>query len=163
MLRAQATCLTKVRCVARSNLKKGERPPGVYFAEVASKSAQYCFPSKKNPTGILLLNEVALGQQLKLCKANYSAKKACQRAGLDSVKGVGRHGPSELTAQQLDGARVCMGPMASDPDFTSGDLLYFSQPALCAHTRDAAQVFGAYHLRCGALSFEVFAAGEICL
>lgn len=78
---------------------------------------------------------MALGQQLKLCKANYGAKKACQRAGLDSVKGVGRHGPSELTAQQLDGARVCMGPMASDADFTSGDLLYFSQPALRAFSR----------------------------
>lgn len=97
----------------------------MYFAEVASKSAQYCFPSKKNPTGILLLNEVALGAQLKLFKANYSAKKACQRAGLDSVKGVGAHGPSERTAQYLpDGVRVCMGPMASDADFTQGDLLY---------------------------------------
>ena len=99
-------------------------PPGVYFAEVASKSAQYCFPSKKNTTGILLLNEVALGQQLKLFKANYGAKKACQRAGLDSVKGVGRHGPSERTARQLpDGVRVCMGPMTLDADFSSGDLL----------------------------------------
>jgi hypothetical protein len=78
---------------------------------------------------------VALGQQLKLCKANYGAKKACQRAGFDSVKGVGRHGPSELTALQLDGARVCMGPMASDADFTSGDLLYFSQPALRERSR----------------------------
>jgi hypothetical protein len=98
---------------------------GVYFAEVASKSAQYCFPSKKNPTGILLLNEVALGAQLKLFKANYSAKKACQRASLDSVKGVGAHGPSERTAQYLpDGVRVCMGPMTSDADFTQGDLLY---------------------------------------
>jgi hypothetical protein len=97
----------------------------VYFAEVSSKSAQYCFPSEKNPTGILLLSEVALGQQLKLFKANYSAKKACQRAGLDSVKGVGQHGPSELTAVHLPGGvRLCMGPMASDADFTSGDLLY---------------------------------------
>jgi hypothetical protein len=45
----------------------------VYSAEVASKCAQYCFPSNKNPTAILLLNQVALGQQLKLCKANYGA------------------------------------------------------------------------------------------
>jgi hypothetical protein len=129
-----------------STLKKGERLPGIYFGEVASKCAQYCFPSKKNPTGVLLLSEVALGQQLKLTKANYSAKKACLRAGCDSVKGVGRHGPSELTAQQLDGVHVCMGPMAYDPDFTHGDLLYFSHPALCAHTRDALQVLRARHL-----------------
>jgi len=93
-----------------------------------------------------VLDEVALAQQVKLCKANYSAKNARQRAGLDSVKGVGRHGPSKLTAQQLDGAGVCMGPMASDPNFTSGDLLCFSQPALCAHTRDADQVLGAHYL-----------------
>ncbi len=41
------------------------------------------------------------------------------------MKGVGRHGPSESTAVHLPGgARLCMGPMASDVDFTSGDLLY---------------------------------------
>jgi poly [ADP-ribose] polymerase len=94
---------------------------------VASKSAQYCLSSRKNTTGILLLNEVALGHQLKLSKANYNAKKACQRCGCDSVKGVGRHGPSELTAQYLaDGVRLCMGPMASDADYTNGDLLCIS-------------------------------------
>jgi hypothetical protein len=136
----------------------------VYFAEVASKSAQYCFSSKKNPTGILLLNEVSLGQQLKLFKANYSAKKACQRAGLDSVKGVGRHGPSELTAQQLpDGVRVCMGPMTSDADFTHGDLLYAIPLQSLMHSCHTAQVLGARHLRCCSLPFEIFAAGEIYL
>jgi hypothetical protein len=121
---AQDTCLTKVQFCSCSQQNSLMHVAGVYFAEVASKSAQYCFPSKKNPTGILLLSEVALGQQLKLSKANYSAKKACQRAGLDSVKGVGRNGPSEATAVHLPGgARLCMGPMASDADFTSGDLL----------------------------------------
>ena len=34
---------------------------GIYFADLASKSAQYCFASSENPTGILLLCEVALG------------------------------------------------------------------------------------------------------
>ncbi len=136
----------------------------MYFAEVASKSAQYCFSSKKNPTGILLLNEVSLGRQLKLFKANYSAKKACQRAGLDSVKGVGRHGPSELTAQQLpDGVRVCMGPMTSDADFTHGDLLYAILLQSVMHSRHTAQVLGARHLRCCSLPFTIFAAGEIYL
>ena len=116
-----------------------ESLPGLYFAEVASKSAQYCYPSKKAPTGILLLNEVALGQQLKLFKANYSAKKSCQRSGLDSVKGAGRHGPSDLTAQHLpDGVRVCMGPMAADADYTGGDLLYFRPPHAAMRARDVA-------------------------
>jgi len=34
---------------------------GVYFADMASKSANYCFTNHQNNTGILLLCEVALG------------------------------------------------------------------------------------------------------
>jgi len=34
---------------------------GVYFADMSSKSANYCSTSVDNPTGILLLCEVALG------------------------------------------------------------------------------------------------------
>ena len=34
---------------------------GVYFADMSSKSANYCFTSRENSTGILLLCEVALG------------------------------------------------------------------------------------------------------
>ena len=34
---------------------------GVYFADMVSKSANYCFTSKSNPVGLLLLCEVALG------------------------------------------------------------------------------------------------------
>ena len=34
---------------------------GVYFADVVSKSANYCHATKLNPMGCLLLCEVALG------------------------------------------------------------------------------------------------------
>lgn len=34
---------------------------GVYFADMSSKSANYCYTTKDNYTGILLLCEVALG------------------------------------------------------------------------------------------------------
>jgi poly [ADP-ribose] polymerase len=34
---------------------------GIYFADMVSKSANYCHTSKDNPTGLLLLCEVALG------------------------------------------------------------------------------------------------------
>jgi NACHT domain- and WD repeat-containing protein len=98
---------------------------GIYLSEVASKSAQYCFPSYKSPYGILLVCEVALGKQLILQKANFSAKQSCLRLGFDSVKGAGRHGPSQGTAYYLpDGVRVCMGPNAYDDDYVQGDLLY---------------------------------------
>jgi len=34
---------------------------GIYFADMVSKSANYCHTSKSSPTGLLLLCEVALG------------------------------------------------------------------------------------------------------
>jgi hypothetical protein len=34
---------------------------GVYFADMVSKSANYCFTSSSNPTGLMLLCDVALG------------------------------------------------------------------------------------------------------
>ena len=37
---------------------------GIYFADMVSKSANYCYTSKSNPTGLLLLCEVALGNEL---------------------------------------------------------------------------------------------------
>lgn len=34
---------------------------GVYFADMVSKSANYCHTSQSDPVGLLLLAEVALG------------------------------------------------------------------------------------------------------
>ena len=34
---------------------------GIYFADMVSKSANYCFTSSSDDTGLLLLCEVALG------------------------------------------------------------------------------------------------------
>lgn len=34
---------------------------GIYFADMVSKSANYCVTSKSNPVGLLLLCDVALG------------------------------------------------------------------------------------------------------
>jgi len=41
---------------------------GLYFADVCSKSAQYCHPTIENPEGILLLCEVALGNMYQVYK-----------------------------------------------------------------------------------------------
>ncbi|GBG68001.1 hypothetical protein CBR_g1120 [Chara braunii] len=35
---------------------------GIYFADLVSKSAQYCYTNKSNPVGLMLLSEVALGE-----------------------------------------------------------------------------------------------------
>jgi poly [ADP-ribose] polymerase len=40
---------------------------GVYFADMVSKSANYCFTNPTNNTGILMLCEVALGNMRELC------------------------------------------------------------------------------------------------
>ena len=34
---------------------------GIYFADMVSKSANYCWTSQNNPIGFVLLSEVALG------------------------------------------------------------------------------------------------------
>ena len=44
----------------------------MYFADLVSKSAQYCFVDKTNPVGLLLLSEVALGEMYELKKATVS-------------------------------------------------------------------------------------------
>lgn len=35
---------------------------GIYFADMVSKSANYCVASKSNPVGLMLLCDVALGK-----------------------------------------------------------------------------------------------------
>merc|ERR1719221_13436 len=44
---------------------------GVYFADMVSKSANYCFTTPQKNTGILTLNEVALGKQMELKNAAF--------------------------------------------------------------------------------------------
>jgi len=44
---------------------------GIYFADRISKSAPFCLPSKQNPTGLLLLSDVALGEHYELKKPQF--------------------------------------------------------------------------------------------
>jgi len=46
---------------------------GVYFADMVSKSANYCFTNPQNNTGIMLLCEVALGNCNEKLHADYNA------------------------------------------------------------------------------------------
>ncbi|KAL8262051.1 hypothetical protein R6Q59_026100 [Mikania micrantha] len=65
---------------------------GIYFADLVSKSAQYCFTDKKNPVGLMLLSEVALGEMYELKKAKYIDKPP---KGKHSTKGLGKNIPKE--------------------------------------------------------------------
>ncbi|KAL4353464.1 hypothetical protein GQ457_06G028910 [Hibiscus cannabinus] len=65
---------------------------GVYFADLVSKSAQYCFADRKNPVGLMLLSEVALGEVYELAKAKYIEKLP---KGKHSTKGLGKKVPKK--------------------------------------------------------------------
>ena len=57
---------------------------------MVSKSANYCFTSSSNPTGLLLLCEVALGDMYERTGAEYVTKLP---TGKHSTKGCGRTAP----------------------------------------------------------------------
>ena len=80
---------------------------GVYFADMSSKSANYCYPTRSQPVGLLLICEVALGEANKLVNADYNADKL--PAGTKSVMGMGRVEPSSYE-KMTDGLQLPMGP-----------------------------------------------------
>ncbi|XP_027009409.2 poly [ADP-ribose] polymerase 2 isoform X2 [Tachysurus fulvidraco] len=82
---------------------------GIYFADMSSKSANYCFCSRKNNVGLLLLSEVALGNCIELLDANYNADKL--PSGKHSIKGLGQTAPDPKNVTTLDGVTVPMGPV----------------------------------------------------
>ncbi|VDD85971.1 unnamed protein product [Enterobius vermicularis] len=63
---------------------------GIYFADMSSKSANYCFPQKDKP-GIMVLAEVALGNPRTLFRGDYDADKLDD--GKNSTIGLGKIGP----------------------------------------------------------------------
>nr|XP_017525786.2 poly [ADP-ribose] polymerase 2 isoform X1 [Manis javanica] len=81
---------------------------GIYFADMSSKSANYCFASCLKDTGLLLLSEVALGQSNELLEANPVAEALLQ--GKHSTKGLGRMAPSPASFIILNGSTVPLGP-----------------------------------------------------
>ncbi|XP_053602532.1 poly [ADP-ribose] polymerase-like [Plodia interpunctella] len=83
---------------------------GIYFTDMVSKSANYCFPSKESPVGLLLLCEVALGN-MKECTEGECVSEL--PPGIQAVVGLGRAG--------LELSRVRPGP-------AGGALLPLSPP-----------------------------------
>uniref|UniRef100_A0A1A7X6K8 Poly [ADP-ribose] polymerase n=1 Tax=Iconisemion striatum TaxID=60296 RepID=A0A1A7X6K8_9TELE len=81
---------------------------GIYFADMSSKSANYCFASQNNHVGLLLLCEVALGDCNELLDADYEANNLPE--GKHSTKGLGQTGPDPRNTVTLDGVTVPMGP-----------------------------------------------------
>ncbi|KAL0481403.1 poly [ADP-ribose] polymerase [Acrasis kona] len=93
---------------------------GVYFANMSSKSANYCFTSRDKNIGILILNEVALGDTYNRFGADYITTLP---SGKQSTWGKGSTTPDTKDYQELDGVVVPMGKgVRSDANNTS--LLY---------------------------------------
>ncbi|XP_056384554.1 poly [ADP-ribose] polymerase 2 isoform X3 [Hyla sarda] len=82
---------------------------GIYFADVSSKSANYCFTTRDKNVGIILLSEVALGECNELMEADYDAQKKLK--GKNSTKGLGRSIPDPEKKIIHDGAVVPLGPL----------------------------------------------------
>ncbi|RPD56226.1 PARP-domain-containing protein [Lentinus tigrinus ALCF2SS1-6] len=97
---------------------------GVYFADMMSKSANYCHAYLSDNTGLLLLCEVVAKPFYEQHQANYNADQDCKKAGKKSTKGLGRTQPAEwqdcgdaLDHPELRGCHMPKGPGkdVSDP------------------------------------------------
>ena len=93
---------------------------GVYFADMVSKSANYCCTTRTNNTGLLLLCDVALGDMYERTQADYITKLP---TGYHSTKGVGRTSPDPSKITTIDGATVPYGTPVKD-DAKDTALLY---------------------------------------
>ncbi|KAG2588655.1 poly [ADP-ribose] polymerase 2-like [Panicum virgatum] len=95
---------------------------GVYFADMFSKSANYCYASESSRSGVLLLCEVALGDMNELLNADYHANNLPK--GKLSTKGVGQTAPDLSEAKVTnDGVVVPLGKPKQEPS-KRGSLLY---------------------------------------
>lgn len=72
---------------------------GIYFADMISKSANYCCSSYDNPKGCILLCDVSLGECNEKFEADYYANELPE--GKSSTKGCGKFVPEELV--EIDG------------------------------------------------------------
>ncbi|KAM9108271.1 poly [ADP-ribose] polymerase 1 isoform 2-T2 [Megaptera novaeangliae] len=79
---------------------------GIYFADMVSKSANYCHTSQGDPIGLILLGEVALGNMYELKHASHISKLP---KGKHSVKGLGKTTPDPSASITMDGVEVPLG------------------------------------------------------
>ena len=107
---------------------------GIYFADMSSKSAQYCCHDLSGDTGLLLLCEVDLkGPVLDLFNADYSAHKRVRDLGIQAVRGVGQTKPSvwkdaSCVHPDLIGVRMpCVRGLDDDWEHDPRGVLFYDE------------------------------------
>ncbi|XP_037073152.1 poly [ADP-ribose] polymerase 1-like [Pollicipes pollicipes] len=94
---------------------------GIYFADMVSKSANYCFASRDNPRGLLLLCEVALGNMYEKKSSEYVTKLP---TGKHSTKGLGKTCPNPKESHFTEGKVEIPLGKPSKSKITDTSLLY---------------------------------------
>ncbi|XP_014212183.1 poly [ADP-ribose] polymerase [Copidosoma floridanum] len=95
---------------------------GIYFADMVSKSANYCCTNTQSPTGLLLLCDVALGNMYECYHADYVTKLP---HGTHSTWGRGQTQPDPTQSVKLKkGVEVPCGPGIPADLKQSSSLLY---------------------------------------
>ncbi|KAM5472455.1 putative NAD(+) ADP-ribosyltransferase [Microsporum audouinii] len=106
---------------------------GVYFADVSSKSANYCYHNLSNNIGLLMLCDVELGDPMhELMGSDYNAADAVKKANKLATLGLGQSIPSgwkDAGCVHMDLAGVMM-PDCSNPlgrNDTNGVWLQYNE------------------------------------
>ncbi|OXU23091.1 hypothetical protein TSAR_015014 [Trichomalopsis sarcophagae] len=95
---------------------------GIYFADMVSKSANYCCTNSQNSTGLLLLCDVALGNMYERYNADYIEKLP---HGKHSTWGRGKTMPDpEKSVKLKSGVEVPCGPSIQADLKERSSLLY---------------------------------------
>ncbi|XP_076289314.1 poly [ADP-ribose] polymerase-like [Lasioglossum baleicum] len=95
---------------------------GIYFADMVSKSANYCYTNEENSTGLLLLCEVALGNMYERYSADFIKNLP---SGKHSTFGHGQMQPDPKTSHKtMDGVEIPLGTVVTTKLPYQSDLLY---------------------------------------
>ncbi|KAI4498125.1 hypothetical protein M0802_006611 [Mischocyttarus mexicanus] len=95
---------------------------GIYFADMVSKSANYCCTNSESPTGLLLLCEVALGNMYERYEADYIEKLPKDK---HSTMGRGQTQPDPSVVHKMDDSvEVPYGPPVQAKLNKKSSLLY---------------------------------------
>ncbi|XP_041632333.1 poly [ADP-ribose] polymerase isoform X2 [Drosophila kikkawai] len=94
---------------------------GIYFADMVSKSANYCCTTQQNSTGLMLLSEVALGDMMECTAAKYVTKLPKDKHSCFG-RGVTMPNPKESFLRH-DGVEIPLGQAVTNSSLKSS-LLY---------------------------------------